>query len=945
MPEHDPADGKRGTPSVDLRFWAKERGLRGKVYPLACHSLDTAAAALVLWREYLSPGLRKTIASAMETDEEHAGRCIAFWAGLHDIGKLTREFQQQIDVDLSDYPGEELSGERRSHAAATGQWLPFVLSSVGYPPTGQAAWLAAQLLGGHHGRFHEHPTSHSRSPLVELGFSSARWEEQRRALLHAVFDATGCPGPPDMLDGPTAAVVCGLVILADWLVSQEDFILERLGSLPADGSVSALRTHFEESQRRVPALLDAAGLRPITVPPATFAESFPHIDEPNGLQTSLAEHLPPLCTGPGLVLITAPMGEGKTEAAYHVADLLGAATGRPGRFLALPTTATADQMHSRFKEYARHRTKGTDPARPSTLALLHSMAWLNPDYAPADAPGVSTVLSDGADHRDPFAATEWLMGRKRGLLASWAVGTIDQALMAVLRAKHNALRLFGLAGKVVVVDEAHAVDPYMQLLLEQLLRWLGTLDTPVVLLSATLHHSIANSLVKAYLEGARGYRWRRSEPQPVPEVSYPGWLHADARTGKVTRSADVDPVPITTTPREPLAVRLVDIPVRNGSPDRSEALRRELTPLVEGGGCAAVICTTVAEAQEVYDLLAGWFAERGGNAPELHLLHSRFPNRQRTEITETVVDLFGKDGAKHGKRPTHGAVLVATQVVEQSLDLDLDLMVSDIAPVSLLLQRAGRCWRHEHLDVVERPAWAERPELVVLTPEQDAEADGPPQFPRSWQAVYPLSLLQRTHALLRRRDGEPVRIPEDVQSLVDDVYDDDSLAEDLDADLERMGDELAKRGLARNAVIPDVDEVEDSLHGLTQFDFDVDEHLLATRFGAGSVRVLCYYVDAAGQRWLDRDCTVELPEKGTGQGGRFTVADCRDLVARTVPVRMGLWFDRLSEANRPPEAWRESFHLRDLVLIPQQVTEEGTVLPTEAGGREWLLDPRKGLVF
>src|SRR5690606_40536573 len=125
-------------------------------------------------------------------------------------------------------------------------------------------------------------------------------------------------------------------------------------------------------------------------------------------------------------------------------------------------------------------------------------------------PGVSNVPSN-LGHRDPFAATDWLMGRKRGLLASWAVGTIDQALMAVLRAKHNALRLFGLAGKVVVVDEAHAVDPYMQLLLEQLLRWLGTLDTPVVLLSATLHHSIANSLVKAYLEGARGYRWRRSE--------------------------------------------------------------------------------------------------------------------------------------------------------------------------------------------------------------------------------------------------------------------------------------------------------------------------------------------------------------------------------------------------------------------------------------------------
>lgn len=944
VPEHDSTDDKHGIPPLDLRFWAKERGLRGKTYPLVCHSLDAAAAALVLWNEYLSPGLRDTIASSMETDEEQAGHCIAFWAGLHDIGKLTREFQQQIAIDLSAYPGEELSGEQRSHAAATGKWLPFALPSLGYPNGGLVTGLVAQMLGGHHGTFHPHPSFQSRNPLAEFGFSSPHWEKQRHALLHAVFDATGRPTPPDMLDGPTASVVCGLVILADWLVSQEDFLLERLTSLPADGSASALRAHFETSLRRIPSLLDAAGLRPITVPPATFTESFPHLSKPNGLQASLAKHLPCLCTGPGLVLITAPMGEGKTEAAYHVADLLGKATGRPGRFLALPTMATADQMHTRLKEYARYRVENTDLPRSSTLALLHSMAWLNPDYAPADLPGVSKVLSN-LGHRDPFAATDWLMGRKRGLLAPWAVGTIDQALMAVLRAKHNALRLFGLAGKVVVVDEAHAVDPYMQVLLEQLLRWLGTLDVPVVLLSATLHHSIANSLVKAYLEGARGRRWNRSEPQPVSEVSYPGWLHVDARIGKVTRSSDVDPLPIATTPRKPLEVRLVDVPVKEGALNRSTVLAKELTPLVKQGGCAAIICTTVAEAQGVYDLLSQWFATLGEDAPDLYLLHSRFPNRQRTEITATIVDLFGKEGAQSGRRPTRGAVLVATQVVEQSLDLDVDLMISDLAPVSLLLQRAGRCWRHEHLGIINRPQWAKQPELVVLTPEQNGDADGAPWFPRSWTSVYPLALLQRTYTLLRRRNGAPVQIPEDVQQLVDDVYDDDSLAEDLEADMERMGEELAQRGLARNAVIPDPDDVEDNLNGLTEFSFDVDEHVLATRFGAGSVRVLCYYVDTAGNRWLDPECTVEFPEQGTGREGRFTMADCRDLVARTIPVRMGPWASQLTEDNHPPEAWRESFYLRDLVLIPQRVTDEGAVLPTETGGREWLLDPCKGLIF
>lgn len=575
------------------------------------------------------------------------------------------------------------------------------------------------------------------------------------------------------------------------------------------------------------------------------------------------------------------------------------------------------------------------------------MAWLNPGYAPVDPPGVSTVLSGDAESRraDPFAATDWLLGAKRGLLASWSVGTIDQALMAVLRARHNVVRLFGLAGKVVVVDEAHAVDPYMQVLLEQLLRWLGALDVPVVLLSATLHHSIANALVTAYLEGAHGGQWQRSEPRPVPEISYPGWVHADARTGAVTRSADLDPNPIATTARQPLAVELADVRIADGRPDRSAALRSALTPLVERGGCAAVICTTVAEAQAVHAFLTEWFASRGGDTPELHLLHSRFPTRQRTAITETIVDKFGKDGASGGRRP-RAAVLVATQVVEQSLDLDLDLVVTDIAPISLLLQRAGRCWRHEHRGTVKRPGWAASPRLVVLVPETPPGGGGGlPRFPRSWRSVYPLSLLQRTYALLRRRGGKPVRVPEDVQSLVDGVYDDASLAGDVEADIERMGEEMALRGLARNAVVPPPDKVTEDLVGLTKFGFDVSEHMLATRFGAGSVRVLCCYTDARGNRWLDPACSVPLPETGAGKKGAFTVGQLRELVSCTVPVRAGSWYgQRLPEANRPPAAWRDSFHLRDLVLLPHPVAEDGTVHPAELGGREWSLDPVRGLV-
>lgn len=144
---------------------------------------------------------------------------------------------------------------------------------------------------------------------------------------------------------------------------------------------------------------------------------------------------------------------------------------------------------------------------------------------------------------------------------------------------------------------------------------------------------------------------------------------------------------------------------------------------------------------------------------------------------------------------------------------------------------------------------------------------------------------------------------------------------------------------------PPPDKVTEDLVGLTKFGFDVSEHMLATRFGAGSVRVLCCYTDARGNRWLDPACSVPLPETGAGKKGAFTVGQLRELVSCTVPVRAGSWYgQRLPEANRPPAAWRDSFHLRDLVLLPHPVAEDGTVHPAELGGREWSLDPVRGLV-
>lgn len=750
---------------VDLRLWGKARGLPpGRQYPLVRHLLDTGAAARCLWDAYVPAGLRKYIADGFGVTVEHAGALFALWAALHDIGKLTPEFQRQDrHADLSGYPHG--SGQQAAHDVAGHKWLQCALPQLGYAADEMIGpgFSVPQLIGGHHGTFHRGLLAvPQRSPLAKPGVRDDPWERQRQAAFDLVRVILGSPEPPLRSTPQAAALACAIIVLADWLVSQESHLLARLGDLPASGTEGDLSSHFAKSLRITAGLVSDAGLAQLSVRPGSFAETFPHILEPNDLQRSVAEHLPGLLHGPGLLLVTAPPGVGKTETALYGAKVLGQATGRPGVYVALPTTATADQIYLRILRYLEDQAEAAAP-----LMLLHGMAWLNSHYTPDEE--TSPVLTGDGDVGSQFAAADWLRGRWRGMCGSWAVGTIDQALMAVLTSRHNALRLFGLAGKTVIIDEVHACDPYMQGLLLTLLRWLGSLGTPVVLLSATLTSRAARELVTAYLEGTRSKTSALICPERAFDC-YPGWTYADAVTGEITV------VPVTLYPSPDLAVSIREVSTHNapgvGSAvvDRKLALFTELAPLVESGGCALVICTTVNEAQETFCVLRDWFAELsaiGTMPPELDLLHARFPAWQREEITERIMKRYGKN--ENGVRP-QAAVVVATAIIEQSLDLDFDLIISDLAPIALLLQRAGRCWRHHALMTITRPAWAAGPRLTVLVPPGGPDK---PRIFRSWTAIYDESLLIGTYRLLARRNS--ISIPADVQGLIDAVYEDPEL--------------------------------------------------------------------------------------------------------------------------------------------------------------------------
>jgi CRISPR-associated endonuclease/helicase Cas3 len=340
---------------------------------------DRALAAEVLWNGYVPPGVRKVIAEGLGVGEDHAGRLVALWAALHDIGKITPEFQAlDRDAQLPGYPPGH--GQQLRHDEAAHRWLQAMLPRLGYCGGDQSssAFVLAQLIGGHHGTSHAAMSGvRPGAPLSRFGFAEDKWQEQRETTFKTISGILGSPQPPPELDLLAAVLVCAIIILADWLVSQESYLLKRVHELPQRGTAAELRTHFDQALLAADALIAEAGLGTVELNPGSFGELFPEITDPNALQRSVSERLPGLVTGPGLLLITAPPGLGKTETGLYAAHLMGQATSHPGLYMALPTMATADQMFLRMLDFARTTPPEmpvpavAEPATPGHQELDH----------------------------------------------------------------------------------------------------------------------------------------------------------------------------------------------------------------------------------------------------------------------------------------------------------------------------------------------------------------------------------------------------------------------------------------------------------------------------------------------------------------------------------------------------------------------------------------------
>ncbi|MFD8597512.1 CRISPR-associated helicase Cas3' [Kitasatospora sp. NPDC059646] len=905
--------------------WAKSKGLDDALtrpYPLRGHLIDTAAMAGELWDCYLSEGQRQMIAESFGVDVAEAGAMVRFWAGLHDIGKACPCFQGQpggpapaflSDPDFAPPTGwmnqDPVAHERVTHLVA-----PHLLARYGYDstsrPSKSSAHQVAQILGGHHGVYgraldREHLADPSGGD-VRVG-TAPGWPRERQEIADLLYSLTGKPVAPRCIAKPAVAVVVtGLIVTADWLASRLGWLKARRAQWERSDR-SDWQSHYERAAAYAPKELARAQLSaPRWKPAATFRDAFPDIEDPHPLQADL-DRLPDIiraCGKPddkqdnrsGLVLITAPTGDGKTESALYAALVLASLSHRPGLAVLLPTMATTNAMWERVTEYV-----GRQASNAIAVTLQYSMAWLSPDYAPGEGPADDTVLTERCGCARP---NDWLRGRHRGWLAGATVATWDQGAIAALPTRFGCMRWLGMSGKTIIIDEAHAYDAYGHALTVRLLEWLGQLRAPVVLLSATLAGSIARRLVNAYRFGAG-----HGTPSTV-EPAYPGWLFADARTGDVTASEALKTTRARDLPITTITARHTHDPKQRDG--RAHALLDHLAPLYDATadtGSVLVVCNTVGDAQATYKVLTTH--KYGTRRPRVLLLHARMSERRRDRGTDRLKKLLGKSGP----RPTRPVIVVSTQVAEQSLDIDADLVVSDLAPLAQLLQRAGRCHRHDITGRGTRPAWAPLPSLTVLVPTGQLP-------PRAWghgdKQVYEAALLRRTAEHLAQLPAHGIRVPEDVAAAINTVYADyNTLAEQALAqhdDRQLAGRDAAKQAAADIRTIPRPDTVTD-LYPLTTYDGDEDD--LTTRLGADTVRLLPVYIDENDKAWLNRQRTRPLPEPSGGQ--QLDRATVKDLVRRSIQAPAH-YLPSDDSRTHTPEEWSSTPVARDLRLLPHRRT-------------------------
>lgn len=731
--------------TLDKIFWAKKQDDHGKLkwLPLSQHLQDTWMVGNLLWEHWLSEGQKKAISESLDSCEvDLAKRVFLFLAAIHDIGKITPAFQlkkgwqQSADLDAQlidrlEFHGFEglhqqmlASPEKTPHALA-GQCI---LQELGVKSD------IASIIGGHHGK----PIDTLKQLTDQSAYLSnyfqnenpndpihQKWGKYQKQYLQRALEINDFRQVEDLpsISQAGQVLLSGLVIMADWIASNElYFPLSPLNEIE----------HFDQKERIERAWYKWSGTSAIEFNliysiEEIYANRFSDDSQefkPRDFQRKFAEVIAD-CDDPGIFILEAPMGLGKTEAALIGAEQLAYKKEKSGLFFALPTQATSNAIFSRIESWLERLSQ--DYLTHTSIQLVHGKAALNDQFT-----NLVQSTNVGEDLMEGVCVNQWFRGRKTAILDDFVVGTIDQLLMLALKQKHLALRHLGFSKKVVVIDEAHASDTYMNHYLKMALRWLAAYQVPVIILSATLPQETRHEMIKAYMRG-RGLKKKEIQNvlHSLNKNDYPLITYSDG--DQVDQFSDFSSN----------YGRSIDILTL-----KDDQLDSKIAQWMQGEGVIGIVVNTVRRAQA----LTRHFTDLYGEGNVL-LLHSAFLAPDRVHKEKELLQMIGKQ-AKRPKRK----IVIGTQVIEQSLDIDFDVLVTDLAPMDLLIQRMGRLHRH----VIDRPSQHQSAKCYVLN------VDPAYEFESGAEAVYGKYLLMRSQYYLPER----ILIPDDIPNLVQNVYSD-----------------------------------------------------------------------------------------------------------------------------------------------------------------------------
>lgn len=749
-------------------------------------------------------------------------------AAAHDVGKITLGFQAKCAHWRSSSSAHGIPKAPLAEAALSVS--DHALVSQYFLQRRLKASLWAVAVGAHHGR--------PKGRLARVTYEAvSEWAEEHRAKLlenlERIFGHLPEERPARELGNSDLWLLAGLITVADWIGSNETWFSPEKG-IP-----------LERARAMANCALKDIGWPGGSLRRLGFREAFSGggaVFEPNTVQEAVAE----AAESPGLIIVEGPMGCGKTEAALFAAMELISSGRQQGLYFALPTQVTSNRIHKRVAEFLR-RVLGAE----SSLRLAHGNAWLEEDFDLRLRPAhPSAAGKDEELESSVREARSWFSTAKQALLAPYGVGTVDQALQGVVAVKHFFVRRFALAGKVVILDEVHSYDIYTGTLISALIRELINLRCTVIILSATLTAARRNELLEAaHLSKSLGH----ANEYPLVTAGFGD----ECRTWK----------PDWRNQRE--------VFLRVGVVSEEETIT-ELITRAEDGQSVLWIRNTVVEAQASYQAIRSSMRE---GRIRVGLLHSRFPHQRRAELEDEWLERLGK----HRPEEAGGSILVATQVVEQSVDIDVDFMISDLAPTDMLLQRAGRLWRHERARKAEKAEyWVRLPEMPTGCGVREARR----ALGRSGRVYAPYVLL-RTAEIWGSRGGK-LSLPRDIRRVLEETYaerqNETEVLVELRAELEREREELRDFADAATRVLgrPMLQD---------------EEEILTRRRGAPTITVvLVRGIQTEGDAWV----TVEAPD---GTRARVSNYEWRRSAARFLQnwsARIPRWF---APATGPRPRW------------------------------------------